>query len=167
MSAGFEDSDAKGVFQFNLAHRVSVYSIPKGHRGPPNTAIILFYPQLTMCNNPHHYEPYENAERRRRDRHIPTANRDLCSLVKFRGIPDTVPPMSKVTYTHGRDLTPDEVSKYGNEKYPLSEKGDYASFFDKEFMIHTDQRWQRLQQSLDCDFIHIFSFLLFKIMAAN
>lgn len=33
MSAGFEDIDAKNVFQFNLAHRISVYSIPRGHQG--------------------------------------------------------------------------------------------------------------------------------------
>jgi len=43
MSAGFEDIDAKNVFQFNLAHRISVYSIPRGHGGHPRTGWYTKY----------------------------------------------------------------------------------------------------------------------------
>ncbi|KAK0716297.1 hypothetical protein B0H67DRAFT_260872 [Lasiosphaeris hirsuta] len=175
MSAGFEDVNAENTFQFNLAHRISVYSIPKGHGGHPMTAIILFYPRLELCNNPSHLIHSASAEGEAGmglREHDAKRNRNECSLLEFRAIPDTIPPMSDYTPTKKMQQQgmPPRSDIFGNNTFQLKDKWDYAGGFHKEFLLHVENHFKSCQEKkikVNIDFIHCFGFPLFRIVSAN
>jgi Mg2+ and Co2+ transporter CorA len=167
LSSGFEINENRGpnklknVFQFNLNHRISVYSKPPGH---PNTgqcailkvkvelnlanrnpAIIIFYPRLPICHDNLHYDD--------KDRHNMDATPH--DPVYFRSIPDTVPKMSQVKFwdkkeeavEHRGQKKPSEEAIYNSSRYESGSKWDYAAAYDWEFRVHLEEFFNRLNPS--------------------
>jgi hypothetical protein len=138
LSSGFEilDDDLKNVFQFNLNHRVSVYSQPPGH---PKTgtssswhssigwvmfgqvlrslAIIVFYPMLQI-------HPSNDSKALTNDKPIP-----------FRSNPNMLPnPQELNEIRRNRDM----------ERWELhGHKQIYAAAYDEALKIHLHRHFQK------------------------
>ncbi|KAK4445681.1 hypothetical protein QBC34DRAFT_441512 [Podospora aff. communis PSN243] len=180
MSSGTE-AELENVFQFNLTHRVSIYSNPPHHS---STAIMIFYPLLPVCHNSDHY----HLDSKGKQCHTwPTP--DDCKPVDFRAVPDTVPQMSTVTKPspedrrrlHQRTMPKDTGIYLPDEKGHRKKAGvkwDYARAFDREFRIQAQEFWERIQykkredptfriENHDFSFVDLFGVPLFRIIASN
>lgn len=140
----------KYVFQFNLTHRISVYSKPPGHPEIgqcahkyfalmllTTTAIILFYPSLPI---------YHTTDVDAEGNHMGLHQEE----VYFRGIPDTVPKMTEIKYLdggkkpHRTQGRPSELPIYYTKKDKDGSKWDYAAAYDWEFQIHLEDYFNRI-----------------------
>ncbi|KAH0559167.1 hypothetical protein GP486_004298 [Trichoglossum hirsutum] len=179
-----EGMSPKNVFQFNLNHRISVFSEPVGH---PRTAIIIFYPVL-----PVHTTGFKaSAERSGQCIHDLRLSQQPCPCglhgntdsVRFRSIPNAVP-----TPAQWKEIRADpHVSEWEVKR----RKQSYASAYDMVLKLHLKERlkkrqtWTQRQNQNQPDhmiadpmqtdiggtnndmFIHIFGAPLFRLVSAN
>ncbi|KIW35071.1 uncharacterized protein PV07_01792 [Cladophialophora immunda] len=108
----------KNVFQFNLLHRISIYSEPVGH---PRTAVIIFYPTLPV------HAP--GLAKKETEKDLPLDEQPCkCSLhtgektIRFRSIPNAIPTPKKLQAI----LEDKELSKWEEQR----QKQAFASAYD-------------------------------------
>ncbi|KAK1749746.1 hypothetical protein QBC47DRAFT_365808 [Echria macrotheca] len=193
MTSGTEStmSSKQNVFQFDLTHRVSVYSQPPHF---PRTAILIFYPRLPICSKSDHYRTNKDG---RKSHFTASSTNEDCKQVYFRAVPDKVPgpkevtnPSSPKSKAHNMtqeqirtQLLPKDRPEYAVFPGRLNEgfKRDYASAFDREFQLHVQDLWEQLHPKkkptnkdqpvndgdADFNFVHLFGVPLFRLIASN
>jgi hypothetical protein len=163
LSSGYEVLMQKGlenVFQFNLNHRISVFSQPPGHpqtgqfyspfASPSPTkligvAILIFYPMLPI-------EPSPNSK-------VGSAKDE--NRILFRSVPNMLPNPAELR----RILEDDETKDWEKEGH----KQNSAFAFDRNFRIHIKRHFEDAEKKkVDyTTFVHLFGAPLFKMVAAN
>ncbi|EXJ70155.1 uncharacterized protein A1O5_06223 [Cladophialophora psammophila CBS 110553] len=173
----------KNVFQFNLLHRISIYSEPVGH---PRTAIIIFYPTLPV------HAP--GVAKKAQEKGLPVDEQPCeCSLhpnekaIRFRSIPNAIPtPPDFHAIENDKELKCWEVQRQKqafasaydivlkiqlkncfneNRKRPKSKQTILKERFGPN---GSDTSTNHKSKSTDVDkFIRIFAAPVFRLVSAN